>query len=295
MEPLLDLSNATADPPVPTPPVGQRVPFTSRFWKLYDALTPTPVRARRRSIWGSGLLSLEPRTKRDDRSAAALSILEPEAPATSAAGSQFVVSARGLPFRCDEASLLAFGTGDTVFQLGTPEAGWVCKVQRVSLGVPTRDLERIARRRRETFAQGLRQYAPVQDVFPEVRFLVVQTPLFGVPAVAALQAFVPGPRRDLFRDVSEAELRQLVEAVPELRAQVAGLLRCTIAAWERGGWMVNLGADDLVLAGQGEGARLAYLDVEMKQAGALRGTIREGMYQVLVDRMGELLESIDRD
>jgi hypothetical protein len=246
-------------------------------------------------MWGSGLLAIEPRSGRHDRSAAALDVPEADVSARPKAEAEFVVAAAELPFRCDQVSLLAFGSADTVFRLRTPEPGFVCKVQRMSLGLAPRELVRIAARLREGLARSLEQYEVVRAVFPEVRVLVVHSPLFGVPAVAALQAFVPGPRRDFFREVSVAELLRITDERPALRAQIARFLRCSITAWDRGGWIVDLGPDNLVLAGEGDDAKLVYLNVEMKQVGALRGTIREGMYQVFVDRMVDLLEAIDCD
>jgi hypothetical protein len=121
---------------------------------------------------------------------------------------------------------------------------------------------------------------------------VIQSPLFGVPAVGALQPYVKGPFRDLLRGVSDAELERLVARVPRLRADLAAFLECTIAAWERGGWIVDLGRDNLVLAGEGDDTRLVYLDIEMKEVTGLRGSTRESMYEAVVQRMREILPAI---
>jgi hypothetical protein len=243
-------------------------------------------------VLGYGRILLGRRTRHFDRPAAALNLVDAIVPGTAAAWSELALRGRRLPLRCSELALLAFGTGDTVYRLGPPNSGSVLKVERISLGLRLAELTALAKRRRDALRDVLRQYRRAPGVFPDVQFLVIQSPLFRVPAVAALQPYVEGPFRDLLRDVPEAELDRMVARMPQLRADIVAFLECTIAAWERGGWVVDLGRGNLVLAGEGDRARLVYLDVEMKEASGLNGTVREWMYEDVVERMREVLRAI---
>jgi len=235
---------------------------------------------------------LRRRTKRYDRVAAALNLFDSVVPGAASACARLALRNERLPLRCDAVTPLAFGAGDTVFQLRGDGEPVACKVERRSLGRPTSDLFALARWRADAFQQILQDYAEVRDVFPSARFLVAHGPMFGVRAVVTIQTFVAGPWRDILRDVDTEEIRGLVAHRPRLRAQITGFLRRTIAAWERGEWIVDLGSDNLVLAGEGDTARLVYLDVEMKEVRSLRGSVRETMYETLVERMRAVLNSL---
>jgi hypothetical protein len=258
---------------------------------LCDALATARARPRK-GVVGHGRILLGRRTRLWDRPAAALNLVDAILPGAAAAWSKLALRGRRLPLRCAELELLAFGTGDTVFRLGPPDSDAVLKVERMSLGLPLSELTTLAARRQEAMRDVLRQYQRARGAFPSVRFLVIQSPLFGVPAVAALQPYVEGPFRDVLRDVPDAEIERVIARIPRVREDLAAFLECTIAAWERGGWVVDLGRDNLVLAGDREGARLVYLDVEMKEAAGLRGTIRESMYEDVIRRMREILRLI---
>jgi hypothetical protein len=265
--------------------------LSARFWRLCDALATAGARPRN-GLVRNGLILLGRRTRLFDRPAAALNLVDSIVPGTVAAWARLALRGRRLPLRCSELELLAFGTGDTVFRLGPPASDSVLKVERLSLGLPVSELTALAHRRQAAMRDVLRQYRRAASAFPSVQFLVIQSPLFGVPAVAALQPYVEGPFRDLLRDVPDAEIERMVARVPRLRADIAAFFECTIAAWERGGWVVDLGRDNVVLAGEGDGAKLVYLDIEMKEVAGLRGTARESMYEGIVDRMREILRAI---
>ncbi|MGE0160646.1 MAG: hypothetical protein AB7T31_14660 [Gemmatimonadales bacterium] len=266
--------------------------LSARFWKLCDALLTAPARPQRGPL-GHGKVLLALGTRHFDRPAAALNLVNSLVPGTSAAWSRMALRLRYLPFSCSALRLMAFGTGDTVYRLGGPESSLVLKVERISLGLRRSELVHLARWRRRGFEEVVREYAEVRDVFPDVSFLVLQSPLFGVPAVGAVQQLVAGPFRDLLRDVGDAELEALLVRCPGLGPRIAGFLERTIAMWERGGWIVDLGKDNLVLAGEGDRTRLCYLDVEMKEVSEVRGTFREALYERLIERMRAILARID--
>ena len=246
----------------------------------------------RQSTWRHGLTLVGRRTRHWDRPAAALNFVDSILPGAADAWVKVALRKRKLPFRCAELDLLAFGTGDTVYRLGAPNAGRVLKVERISLGLGTPELVALAKRHRDAFDDVLRQYRDVSDVFPRVEFMVVQSPLFRVPAVGALQPYVDGPFRDLVRDVPLDELSRLLGDRPDLRTRIIRFCQCTIASWARGGWIVDLGRENLVLAGVGDSARLVYLDVEMKEAAEIRGTVREVIYEDVIERMRVLLAAL---
>jgi hypothetical protein len=288
-----DEGPAPGDRVLPTPwvhPVSGRS-WQARLWKLCDALVTARVRPRQ-GTWRHGLAIVGRRTRNWDRPAAALNFMDSILPGTAAAWTKIALRKRKLPFRSAELDLVAFGTGDTVFRLGPPNEDYVLKVERISLGLRTSELVALAKWHRDAFDDVLRQYRRVADVFPPVAFIIVQSPLFRVPAVAALQPHVKGPLRDVVREVAPEELAGLAARRPGLRRRITGFLECTIASWERGGWIVDLGPQNLVMAGEGDAARLIYLDVEMKEAASIRGTMREAIYEDIVERMRRILEAL---
>ena len=263
--------------------------LTSQFWRLCDALVTASIRPRA-SSWAHARLLFGRRTRHYDRAAAALGFIDSVLPGAARAWAKLALRGTKLPLRCSDLKPMAFGTGDTVFTLaGSPEGSVVCKVERRTLGRSASELLALARWKGDAYRSIVQDYAAVRDVFPDARFLVGHGPMFGVPAVLALQMFVEGRKRDILRDVPIDEIRELVACNPRLRAQVSGFFPLTIEAWEHGAWVVDLGPDNLVLVGEGDGARLVYLDVEMKEVRRVRGSVREGMYRTLIERMRAIL------
>lgn len=168
-----------------------------------------------------------------------------------------------LPFLPARSELLAYGAAATVLRVtasAPPHAEFVLKIQRESIG-RSRAAQlalacKLERKNRDVAAW----YAQAQDVFVPERALILQGHLLGAPAVACVQPFVGGWRRDFFA-ASDEELRALFTGDPDLGERFDAFARATLRVAEEQALCVDLvGAENLMLV-QREGAtRLALID-----------------------------------
>jgi hypothetical protein len=176
----------------------------------------------------------------------------------------FVDTSR-LPFDFTTFEMLAFGSGVTVYLLrpasGSSGGPRVVKVFRKSLGMNTDALVGHVRERRAAHRRVLAWYRDCGVVLP-TQFLLLDGPLLGRPAAACIQAFVDGPKRDVFQDFTETELEEVLGTDERLRAQLASFTRSTArAAAEEGACVDLLGRDNLVVRATPTGSELVLLDM----------------------------------
>lgn len=195
-----------------------------------------------------------------------------------------------LPLRDGRPRLLAYGSGATVFLAESGGTKYVLKVYRRSLGRSAERLRRIAREYER--AHRLMDHwfnGPVRLV-PQVTHFVCQGPLLGIPAVAALQAFVGGEKRDLLTDFSAGAIRDLVRRDADLAAQVRFLVERSVRLYETHRMAIDMLGRENVLVAQNDGRwRLWLIDNTMFDLGP--GTKRPA---ALCRRAEERLASLRR-
>lgn len=263
--------------------------FLRGWLALCDAMLIGLSRSSTRSLPEHVRVLVSPRSRHFRRPAAALNLLDRVVPGVARVWQNVTLRGARLPVEGGALDVLDHGSGETVYTLETPRGPLVCKVQRASLGRPLPELIALAAHRRRGYQSVVRSYAGIEEVFPRAHFLVVQGPLFGVPAVLSLQEYVGGQKLDLLHDLDDESVSGLLEAHPGLRDQVRLFLARTLEAWERGEWIVDLGRGNLLVADGPGGPRLVYLDVQMKQVGRLR-TRRQQVYRPQIERMRLLLQ-----
>ena len=149
-----------------------------------------------------------------------------------------------------ELHLLSYGTGSTVYAVDDPPA-WVLKIYRRSLGCSYDELLAIARAFQNKRERVQSCYAGMESLFPPTLHLVLDGVLLGRPAAAALQAFVPGTKRDLFAEVSAEELGNWMQRDFTFRWLVQRFATTTLTTYEREGWVLDLvGTGNVIVSAQ---------------------------------------------
>lgn len=176
-----------------------------------------------------------------------------------------VFDARLLPFAADRVTLLSFGSGVTVFLVHAASdrqrtETQVLKVYRKSLGRRPEALRAMVRERRATYDRLASWYRDCGVLLP-TQFLILHGPVRGGAAVACVQPYVEGHHADLFHDLSEAKLLDVLAQHPGLEAQFRLFVERTVRAVERESACVDVvGRNNLVITGTGEQCRLVLLD-----------------------------------
>jgi hypothetical protein len=195
--------------------------------KALDALMTAPLRPRR-SLFSDCRRMLDPRSPNYERTACLAGLADRIVPGFSARLSQTLIHPARLPLVTTQVELLSFGSGATVLLLNTPVGPRVLKIYRRSLGRSPESLLELAkafRRKHEIISQW---YNREFDLVLPTDFLVLHGPLLSSPAVAALQPYIPGTKKDLFRDFDPPELLELFRSDPQLGRQFAFFARQTI-------------------------------------------------------------------
>ena len=171
-----------------------------------------------------------------------------------------------LPLAERSVVLLAFGSDVTVFLVWkdasdrADDDATVLKVYRRSLGMRPEALLEEARIRRRLYERVAAWYAGGGLMLP-THFLVCHGPLLARRAVACVQPFVSGPQKDVFTEVPQTHLVELLRAHVPLRRQFLLFAEQTLRAAEREGACVDIvGRGNLVLLGAGDAQRLLLLD-----------------------------------
>ena len=170
---------------------------------------------------------------------------------------------RLFPFVADSVTLLGFGSGVTVFLMRAARdrtGPHVLKIYRESLGRRVESLQTMVRERRATYERLTAWYDGCSVLLP-TQFLVLHGPLGARAAVACVQPYVDGPHTDIFEDLQERELLELLTTHPRLNAQFRLFVERSLQAVEREGACVDMvGRDNVVITGDGDQCRLVLLD-----------------------------------
>lgn len=227
--------------------------------RLLDAAITAPARPHQNLA--AHLRFLLGRGSHYDRVASCLNLVHTILPSLSLALTRRFYETQHLPFGSPTLKFLDYGSGGTVFLLQGDHEPKVIKIYRKSLGQPLETLVDILLRQRQKYETVSRWYNTGVEVVPPGDFLIVNGPHMGSPAVALLQPYVEGHKKDLLGDFTDDDLLALFVANPIVRQQFYIFATQTIADFFAGGDCFDLvGKANLMLIEHDEKRRLAIVD-----------------------------------
>ena len=178
------------------------------------------------------------------------------------------------PLAGEEMLLMSYGSGSTVFLIKRPEANWVLKIYRRSLGKKEKNLAQIAGIFKTKYETVRAWYNNGRiDLVPVAQFLILHGPIFSSPAAAVLQAYIYGEKRDFFLDYSNEELLHLMDNDQELRTQFLFFAEQTLNVYKHYGLCVDfLGRENLMLVKNNGRHQLKVVDNGIFNLDLLRGS-----------------------
>ena len=246
---------------------------TRVLYKALDAVLTAPLRPRKgglkrlRAIFG-------PRSPHAERVAELVSCIDSMAPGAGRRMSRCLLRPGLLPFRVEKLKLLASGAGSTVFLVETEGRRIVVKAYRRTLGKRRESLLELGAVYRKKFETVSTAYAsscegPHAVVLP-ARFLILHAPLLRLSAVACVQSYLDGEKRDFFEDFDDGELLRLLKENQELRDQFIRFAERTLdLARPRGICVDLLGAQNLILVRERDSWTLKLIDDGLFDVAAL--------------------------
>ena len=199
------------------------------FYKMLDAFMTASLRPRRSTLDYIRSV-LNPRTSNYDRVASTANLIAGICPSLSKRTFKFLLRSQQLPFRQCAIELMNYGSGSTVFLMTVGGEQRVVKVFRRSLGRNRPGLMAIA----HEFISKYRLVASwYKDLVPPTQFLILNGPILGRPAVALVQPYLDGEKKDLFRDFLHDELVSLMQNHPLLNEQIRFFAKQTLYCHEK--------------------------------------------------------------
>src|SRR5687768_14863943 len=185
-----------------------------------------------------------------------------------------------VPFAARLVKPLSAGSGVTVFvmQHASDNDAHVLKIYRKSLGRQLNTLLDQAEDRRARYNRLASWYTDCGVVLP-THFLVLNGPVLGLPSLAYVQPYVTGELIDVFGDVSEPELLQLLLDDRALLGQFSCFVDSTMRVVDKHKACVDLvGRNNLVIMRRNGEQRLVLLDygiLDFRIKRQERDTLRE--------------------
>lgn len=228
---------------------------TQVLYKALDAVLTTPLRPP--APLGEALRA---GTAHYARVGALVGLLDRLRPGLAQALSRALMRTGQLPLAHQQVELLGYGSGATAYLVEHEAGRAVLKVYRRSLGQPPIGLARIAQEFQTKYKTVAGWYNGRHDLVPPAVVLILAGPLAGLSAVALLQPYVAGPRRDLFLDFSDDELCALFGREPTLRDEFLAFAGRTLRVYRQEGRCVDfVGRENVVVVGD-DRPRLRVLD-----------------------------------
>jgi hypothetical protein len=257
------------------------------LYKSMDAIITAPLRPRQerrdyfQTLFGGASSNYE-------RVAAGMNLVETFFPNFGRRVSAVLSNHNRFPIGDATITLMSFGSGSTVFRLKQPEADWVLKVYRRSLGKSPQGLAQIARHFKSKYETVCSWYNGRFDLVPKATFLIIYGHILGRPAAAVLQAYIQGKKSDLFLDHSNEELLALMRCEPELADRFNFFVDQTLYAYNNHNLCIDfLGRENLMLVQKDGRHQLLVVDNGIFQMDTLR-TSRPVVYGQIEARLEQL-------
>lgn len=270
--------------------------FRSRvLLKALDAILTESLRPKQ-SVGAHVRGMLSSRTPHYDRVAAVIALVAALSPAMAARFTRSIYRTDKLPFASRSAKLLDFGSGATVLLLETDSGPKVLKVLRRSLGRSSQSLVSFAKEFQAKYDAITSWYNGRFELVAPVHFVALHGPVLGAPAVAGVQEYVGGEKKDFFRDFEDRELVGLLARNPELRRQFLDFVEVTIRLRDDRGLFVDfLGKNNLLLVVNQNFLRLLVLEngiFDLKEM-RRRSSATHARIEQRIARMRALLERLN--
>ncbi len=220
----------------------------TRFvYRSLDAVLTAPLRSRKPRLQHlRGVVS--PRSTNYDRVGSLVRLVDAIVPGTDRAASRLLFRPDLLPLRSERVLLLGSGSGATVFLLESERRRCVVKAYRRTIGRSRESLVELAAEYRDRWKAIASWYEGPYDVVAPARYLILHGPLLGQPAVACVQPYFGGEKRDPFTDFEDGELPRLMREDEGLGEQLRWFARRTLDLRAARGQCIDLlGARNLVV------------------------------------------------
>lgn len=192
-----------------------------------------------------------------------------------------------LPFPVERIKLFSYGSGSTVFLLEKGERRYILKVYRRSLGKNKKELKDLADHFAGKYQKVAGWYRGSYELTPASSFLILHGPLLARPAVAVLQEYIPGEKRDFFLDFGDEELLTLMEQA-DFRSQFLFFAQRTLEVYQESGLCFDfIGRDNLMVVQEGGRARLAIIDFGIFERNQMQAA-SPGVYRQVEARLARL-------
>jgi len=229
------------------------------------------------------------RSSNYNRIASLINLVDRLRPGFAERAARRLIRFKHFPLHGYQISLMAYGSGATVFLLEKGQERKALKVFRRSLGQPVKRVLEVAREFQEkhtTLTTWFNQADPV--VIPS-SFLVLHGPLLGERAAAVLQPYVAGRKHDLLLDFTVEEIVQAGQEDALLARQVIDFSTNLFKAMERTGRCFDLvGRENLMLVETNGGKlRLTIADNGMFDVEHVRRS-SPALYEQLQSRLQQL-------
>jgi hypothetical protein len=249
------------------------------LYKALDAVMTASLRPKR-PFSGNMRRLFRPRLSNYERLSTLVNLADGVMPGVSRGIFGSLYKPTQLPFAVGGIRLFSFGSGSTVFLLENGGRRAVLKVYRRSLGKKEGDLFSLAEHFKGKYETVASWYRGPYGLVPPSAFLILHGPLLGRSAVAVLQAYIAGEKRDFFRSFSDEDLLDLLEG-PEFRAQFLFFAQKTLQVYRESGQCFDfIGRDNLMVVQEGAETRLAIIDYGLFEVERLRSTAPQVYRQV---------------
>ncbi len=179
---------------------------------------------------------LDPRSSNYDRVASLVNTVETVIPGFARRATCLFCRPQWPPFATERVELLAYGSGATVFLLEGESGRQVLKIWPAD-------------------------------------FMILPGPILGRPAVACLQTYIEGEKRDALRGLSDNELLTALGASDGLRRQILAFAKQTRRIYRSQGRCADfLGENNLMLVRSGDRWRLHLIDYGVFDTDRMRRT-----------------------
>ena len=265
---------------------------TKFLYKSLDAVLTARMRPQK-GVWENlkGVLGVG--HSRYDRVGSVVGLFDSLQPGFAQRASQRLVHTPNVPFTSPSLDLLGCGSGATVFLL-TGDCPVVLKVYRRTIGRRYAALLRLANEFRTKYETVASWYSEGPELVAQASFVVFHGPLLGMPAVACVQRYIDGERRDFFEGFSDRQLLDLMDQNNDLREQFVHFARVTLDRYEREGRCCDfLGNENLLLVGSDDCRRIRLIDYGILRVSYLKKITRVRLVDRFL-RMQSLLESVVR-
>ena len=191
---------------------------------------------------------LQRRSSNYNRISSLLNLLDQVQPGFAEGMARNLIRVKNFPLAGYRISLLAYGSGSTVFLLKNGQGQKVLKVYRRSLGQPARQAWEVAKEYQDKHKKLVTWFNNEDQIVIPSQFLVLHGPLLGIPSAALLQPYVSGKIYDLFLDFTIMEAIRLAKGQEQLRLQLLNFTSRLFQAMDETGLCFDLvGRENLML------------------------------------------------